>query len=279
MSQDRWTITVSAEGLRSHLAQPLHQTLQHITLGLRAVPLCPDGPLELDEVFFSFHFKTPAASTPEAREEFKVWLVGVGLREGMEALNAHIDEVRFFLGLMKRARGDGLRAPRAGVVDAVLRDLRMEELRKFARLGFVEKASRLRSEFGISVPHFDEVLTIQKARNCLTHRRGIVGPDDLKAGSDALQVRFVVHEIIHEDLAGRSHVTERNTSVLAGESLSVCREPQEKTFGLGQRVTFTAQEFQHLIYTLWAAGALLTDELTNYAEVNSVLRRKPRESP
>jgi len=249
-------------------------TLQHVVLGLQAVESCPDGELHLDDVFFSWEFNEPASSTPQTREQFKSWLLGVGLRDGIESLNIFIDEIRFIAGLIKRTLSDDLRVARAGSAAAVLRDFRKEEIGRYARLGLPDKMENLFAEFGIKVPLADAILSLQKARNCLTHRRGIVGAEDGNTENGGLRVHFVVLETVHTDLSGRIHAAERDMLVLAGESIGVRWVEREKTFPIGQRVTFTAQEFQHLIYTLWDAGSLLIDEFMKYAEAHGLVDRQ-----
>jgi hypothetical protein len=279
MSDNKWTININVDSARNQLIETMRLTLQHVVLGLQAVESCPDGELHLDEVFFSWEFNEPAASTPQTREEFKSWLLGVGLRDGIESLNVFIDEIRFFAGLMKRTLSEGHRVARAGRVTAVLRDFRKEEIGRYARLGLPDKLENLFAEFGIKVPLADAILSLQKARNCLTHRRGIVGAEDRNTENGGLRVQFVVLETVHTDLSGRIHAAERDTLVLAGESVGVRWAEREKTFPIGQRVTFTAQEFQHLIYTLWDAGSLLIDEFIKYAEAHGLVDRNEKDSP
>jgi len=279
MRDYRGTINVNADAARHQLTESLRLTLQHVVLGLQAVESCPDGELHLNEVFYSWVLNEPSASTPQTRELFKSWLLGVGLRDGIESLNVFIDEIRFFAGLMKRTLREGLRVARAGRAAAVLHDFRKEEIGKYARLGLPDKVENLFAEFGIKVPLADTILSLQKARNCLTHRRGIVGTEDADTENGFLRVRFVVHEIVHTDSSGKIHVAEKDSLVAAGESVGVRSVEREKTYPIGQRVTFTAQEFQYLIYTLWAAGSLLIDELIKYADANGLLHRKEKDVP
>lgn len=274
MKQNSGTININADAARHHLTETLRLTLQHIVLGLQAIESCPDGKIELDDVFFSWEFNEPAVSTSQSREQFKVWLLGVGLRDGIESLSVFIDEIRFFAGLIKRTLGEGLRVARAGSAATVLTDFREQEIGKYARLGLPNKIDNLFAEFGIKVPLADAILSLQKARNCLTHRRGIVGAEDAGSEDGVLCVRFVAHQIVRTDSSGNVHVAERDTLIPAGESVGVRSIEREKIFPINQRVTFTTQEFQYLIYTLWAAGSLLIDELIKYAEANSLLDRQ-----
>jgi hypothetical protein len=126
----------------------------------------------------------------------------------------------------------------------------VEAAQKFDRLPLPDKILQLEKTYGWQRPELcDHVLSINAARNCLTHRAGIVGKKDLKEDTDTeLIVRWR-----RLRLSVGSGVQERAMTVgshlEAGEVLSVAFVDTEKRIKLGERLSINADEFVEICLT------------------------------
>lgn len=137
---------------------------------------------------------------------------------------------------------------------------------KFDRLTLPDKVDRL-EEIGLHRPPFTDVIfSLNAARNCLTHRAGIVGPMDLKSPHDeGLEVMWTRIAMTSSD--GREV---RIGSQVDGGTITVEVTPTSRTFAIGERVTLTEDEFAEiaqtfLFYAQQVGGAILDLQRRRFA--------------
>jgi len=126
--------------------------LTHIT-GIELIPA------DVDEKTIG-HFK----------EEFQLWIIESGFRELLERFSLFLDAIHHHSLLLATNR------KKISPEDA-------EKLHnKFEYTGVTGKLDQMEETFGMSFRHVHYLETLSQARNCLTHRLGIVGDKD--CGSD-----------------------------------------------------------------------------------------------
>jgi hypothetical protein len=95
------------------------------------------------------------------KKNFADWIVSSGLRELVESFAIFLDHAYFACLSIGRKQGD-----------------QSSRLRRYEHKGITGKLEILSLEFGVAVSHPTLCPSLNKARNCLAHRRGIVQPDD-----------------------------------------------------------------------------------------------------
>lgn len=142
--------------------------------------------------------------------------------------------------------------------------------KKFHGLGLPGKIDFLVTEYDPSLrPDLtDEVLSINKARNCMVHRNGIVSALDLNS-DEGLLVRWIKMQIITKGPRGQRVVTGGDI-IKAGESVSVQQEASQKLFLAGESISFTTDEFSELCFTTMLFGMQLVDNIDNYARAKGM---------
>lgn len=120
---------------------------------------------------------------------------------------------------------------------------------KFDRLTLPDKVDRL-EQIGMARPPFtDYIFSLNAARNCLTHRAGIVGPKDLRdPASDALEVTWTRFKITASNGTDSREIG-IGSQVEKGEMVSIEVAPTSRFFALGERVTFTEDDFSEIAQT------------------------------
>lgn len=116
------------------------------------------------------------------KTEFGRWVIGNGLRELIETFCVFLDEIHMVCLLI---------ASNPNKQPIPINELRRQSS-KYRHLTFKSKLERLDSDFGVKfVQNPDFLLSINQARNCLTHRRGIVGIEDCSGNQQACFFRKV----------------------------------------------------------------------------------------
>jgi len=102
------------------------------------------------------HFKT----------EFERWIIANGLRELIETFCVFLDEIHLVCLLVTISSGQ------------ISKDQFQSQNTKFRHFGLKDKLKHLNDDFGVATGQSDYLMSINQARHCLTHRRGIVGSED-----------------------------------------------------------------------------------------------------
>lgn len=113
----------------------------------------------------------------EYKSEFRSWVIVNGLREIHEAFTEYLEKLNQACLTIGWVAGEF--TPEA--CD--------RHHKNFHRKGLPDKFEILRKSFGVITQHEDGVNSLNDARNCFTHRRGIVGPDDFNH-EDQLRLRW-----------------------------------------------------------------------------------------
>jgi len=104
------------------------------------------------------------------KENFAIWIVGCGFRELIETFSVFLDQV-FDASL------------HIAVSTQSVKPEEPENLyKKFTFKGIKDKLKDLEKYFGIKSSYSDHLISIQQARNCLTHRQGRVERIDCNNG-------------------------------------------------------------------------------------------------
>jgi len=113
------------------------------------------------------------AAIRHCKEEFEAWIVGNGLRELIETFSVYLDRI-FEVCIIASGTGP---IDNAQVVAAV---------RPFAGKSVSDKLSQLQAAYGIATSHSGMFPGLKNARNCLSHRLGIVGDQDVNLGDELI---------------------------------------------------------------------------------------------
>ena len=124
------------------------------------------------------------------KDEFSLWIIGNGLRELIETFKVFLDSLHHNCLLMAFHKGK------------LSSDENKSFDKKYPEEGLPDKLIHLKDRFNITPKHPDYLKTINKARNCLTHRRGIVEPVDCNDG-DVLKINWLGIDIFIEEPNGK----------------------------------------------------------------------------
>jgi hypothetical protein len=121
----------------------------------------------------------------------------------------------------------------------------------FEQQGFPNKLNLLDAGFSVGPKHAEYLKSLNKARNCLTHRRGIVGQEDF-TGGNSLTVLWLGVDLFVETLVGEKHmlnvIPEGGLLLPEGGSVMMQMMERERTFDFGSQVKFSTLDLAEICW-------------------------------
>lgn len=188
----------------------------------------------------------------EIKPEFERWILANAFREAVESFAVALD--RSYEALLL---GEWVKTGKRP---------ELSRFRTFFHVGVEKKVDVLCAEFGVTTAIAPYFASLNKARNCLAHRMGIVGPMDLTEGN-ALVVRYRRMEFILIEDSGR----EQTIPVDTGGTFrldSPCRRAEirfaeeQRRFALGARLLLEPSDVKYIFWTLNRCGIELKSSIT-----------------
>lgn len=213
----------------------VRRTAVFIALGLNSAKRCDSLDLELEEIQ---HFALlPEDASEEVVSlcsgEFATWIISCGLRELLETFGAYLDEIDGACNSMKLHYASQYGKDRS------------VSLEGFRYKGLVEKLELLDEMYSVKADRSEMLISINRARHCLTHRRGIVGPEDCQKNNE-LEVRWLGIEFYAETPSGVKIPTGIPPKhIYALEEVGILkwrRHERMASFELGKRLSFSAKD-------------------------------------
>jgi hypothetical protein len=175
-----------------------------------------------------------------ARMTYQAWLVAKAFQELATGLRSTLEQAYIFpLSLKLGRQVDDWGSFEKGYAGIE---------RKAQRMNFPDLLSAVQLELGTDLHFRDELISLQKARNCLEHRGGVVGDLDCEAG-DALVLRLprlkIFTRIDNEEVeVYRGQYVEKETVI------SIKRKTRVRTYAKGQKVEFSPSEFSEIAHSI-----------------------------
>jgi hypothetical protein len=232
---------------RDVLLRAVKQAREEVEAGLRGIELRSEPTLAPGQVDLQF-----VGSGPSPPERLRARIFASGLRScadglGLALLWARREAALWTLpGNVVRNESGGFTLEARFTSDQWNEVIVKGGLR-FDRLPLPEKFSEL-GELGVSdVGLVGDIVSLNAARNCLVHRAGIVGPEDLRDGKLVISWRRMRASLRATD--GSIRLLEVPMRVEAGEVLQLRTEPVERAYVLGDALEISEEDFRDMAQT------------------------------
>lgn len=239
---------------------PLHEISHSINRGLQRLIDCTalslagankidaQEDLRLPDQFFQFE---PASNTRLSmdglRDVHRSWTLANCFREAVERVQQSLFIVRRFWQIREFQKTGGTHGELLKSLDVG---------KSFDRMPFDQKLEWASDAYG-SIELKDAVLSINAARNCLTHRAGVVSQIDCDDGQKSLTVKWRKMAFILTSPDGTQREISGPTVIEGGGSLGKRLTDCNKTFDLGDRIDFAVGEIQEICFTIFLFGTQL----------------------
>jgi hypothetical protein len=248
-------IHISLPAIQDIAVKGVRRTAVFMGLGVNAATNPEFTQYELTNfTHLRFIEQNPSESTlKNFQDEFGRWIVSNGIRELIETFCVFLDEIN--LACLW--------------IDVISKQTSSDNINKtnsnFRRLGLEKKFSSLLHAFGIKIDQAEYLISINQVRNCLTHRRGIVGIEDC-INTEELIVKWKGIDIYIQNPSSEKIplFPLREGGVLLEKDGKINMEIKErtKTVPLKSIITFTPKELAEICHYV----LLVTDEVVKATE-------------
>lgn len=174
----------------------------------------------------------------ERRTAYTNWLLSKAFQDLARSINEALQEAYFYVEVLNLQGGEST----WGDLMETFRDIR----RRANQMNFPDLLRAVSTRLKTPLQFADEYNSLQKVRNCLEHRAGVVGERDLDADRN-LKLRFPTFEVVIKNGDKEIVVAEQKEIFLeAGGSIGFRIGRIEKEYKLGERVLLTPHEFQRI---------------------------------
>lgn len=188
------------------------------------------------------------------KEEFKVWVEGNGFRELVETFSVFLDNIYQVCAAVEAS------GKRIEIYDF------QKKMKKYGREGFPNKLNILSSNFNVKPQHADYIKSLNKARNCLTHRRGIVGAED--TDGQYLCVRWLGMNIFIQTPSGEKHPLENipdgGLYLPDGGNVMLQFDERERQFPLGELLKLSTKDLAEICWFFQQQAISTISSTTDY---------------
>lgn len=189
--------------------------------------------------FIRYSFRGPELTSEQRREAYESWLLAKGLQDLARGIRESLEEAVLYLDVASWGR-------RETTLEKIEADIK--RTRKHASaLPFPKLLAKVNVGLREPVAFEAAFLSIQRARNCLEHRGGIVGAQDLDREDEALTLSFPRIKFFYIR-AGEEIELYRHARIEANDGRHETDilgrlEPRSKRYRQGDRIVVTARDF------------------------------------
>lgn len=191
------------------------------------------------------------------KQEFQIWIEAAGLRELTESFALFLDAVHqacLFIQTVQSKAAMGNREQK----DA-----------SFRRKGSPKKLKLLAQQFDVMADHPDFLNSIVRARNCLTHRMGVVGTDDLY-GEGELIVRWIGMDVYAVSPTGVRtdlfNIPEGGVILPDAGKVMLGFVERSRAFKLGDKLALSTRELAEICFYVQREAGKITGAATAFAK-------------
>lgn len=262
---------INLDAMIGKLQRKVQKSINNVTLGLQSNPDIPDDFIKIPGVSFALSFVPPESQNHETlKTEFHDWVLINGFRDASESISSFLEETYAVLALWQLI-------DRQNANNHLLGDdwneLVIQGAKRFHRLGLPDKIEYLKAQnLEIENDLISNILSINIARNCLVHRDGFVGGKDFNS-KESLNVSWKRMSLILMDESGEKEIQIPH-QVEKESTLAIKNTSSTKKFELGEKITFTTQEFSDICWCLYLFGLDITQKIEKFGVKRGHLSEK-----
>lgn len=255
------TLTLNPAGVAEPLKRAVVIATETIGTCLRGLSKDDLSPPELRAGFVGYRFEGLHLEGAERRTLFHNWLFSKGFQDLTRALREMLEEAVLYLTLIKRE---------AGLTTIAQIKAEIAAARAAAqRPPFPQLLEQVNADLVEPITFEAEYLSLQKVRNCLEHRGGLVAAKDVSSDTGILALSFPRLKLFYmrdgeevelaADEAIDTHQPGNLLEEAAGVPIMLKRVTRVREYALGDPVVITLDDFAEIAM----ACQLFADDLAS----------------
>jgi hypothetical protein len=198
----------------------------------------------------NYQFAELGLDNVELKEAFQNWILSKGFQDLARGVRETLEEAAFFLRMLNLRLTNWTGATLQREIDAIrqrVANLTFPRLMAEVNRGLIEPLS------------FDEeFLSLQKARNCLEHRRGRVGSKDIDPAMGLMTLAFPrlrlfyecdgeeVEVVLGEPIFSTKRANPSEAASVEGTMIKLGRVTRRRDYAYGEPLIVTASDFYEI---------------------------------
>jgi hypothetical protein len=227
-------LQLNKQGIVAPVAKSAASLIRTTAVSLFALEAAKGRPTpEVPGLPYQFHIDLSDVTPEEMHRICTSQLLSSGFHFLVRSLRDSLQEAYIYLGGL---RFGGQTANLASIQEQI------DRLRKEASdLNFPSLLEGVNRQLEKPIDFLAEWASLNSARNCLEHRRGIVGPRDFSSGEDVLRVRFPRLRLFYRH-DGQEYELVPGHKVVAEARVMIGRASREVVFKSGEQIEFSQQD-------------------------------------
>lgn len=246
-------ITLNPQGVMAPALRAMQNTCELMAICLTALDSTDlENPPQIPGSFFSWTFTGDHRSAAEKKSAYTNWLLSKGFHDLAIGIRRSLEEAFLYIEVCK-LRGE--KVPEGGI-DELFIQIR----RRANQINFPDLLASVNAELHEPMQFEEEFLSLQKVRNCLEHRDGIVSHLDVNDGNQSL--RLILPKLkVYTEIDGREIDLHSNMRIEKEQEIVIERGRRERIFPLQTPVIFSGAEFEEIASACWFFGSDLVGKL------------------
>lgn len=215
------------------------------------------GKPSMPNQFSQLQILGPPLTSDQRRTMYENWLLAAGFHSLIRGVRESLEAA----AVCSQMLTGQIRVPSSATLGGVFDSLR----KSVSKLPFPRLLATVNAVLVSTLDFEREVLSMQKVRNCLEHRGGILRNEDIDADGAALTLSFPRWKFFYMR-GGEEIELAQCERVDAGDGEPEVQilgrfVPRSRTYHLGERITFTASEFSEIAMACSFFGNELASKL------------------
>lgn len=194
----------------------------------------------------------------EFKKHYEHWIISCGLRELIETFSVYL--CRIYKVCLKSALHK----------KAIVVEKPHDKIKSFEWKGVEKQLKNLRQLFAVETSKEKYIKSINQARNCITHRRGIVGVEDL-SGDSNLKITwwaldFNIETPNGEKISFNPPYSKEGIFLKDGGSFSVKVIDKEREYKIGDVIKLSPSDLSEICMVVKIATQEILSSAVNYME-------------
>jgi hypothetical protein len=197
------------------------------------------------------------------KKQFEHWVISCGLRELTETFSNFLSAI-YQACLLNEIYTNN------NIIDNP-----NKLIKSFKWMGVEKQLKLLRKKFGIQTTKEKYLITINRVRNCITHRSGIVGIEDLRSEEKSFKICWWAFKVFIETPSGEKITLKPpmpKEGIYLKDGGNVCLQflEKEREFQLKEVIILSPNELSEICYLLTDGTNEITNSTFEYFKASGV---------
>ncbi len=257
------SIHINLAGISGRIQRILDKTIKMVAIGLNTKKELSEQRLEIPDINMHYLFSTSQPWTNnEMWDAWHAWILRNGFRDIAETLNGLLEEIQQVLAYWELAHPQQTIKIRSEDWNEKI----VRRANQFHRRTLPQKLDILERQYSFTLDPIllSQAISINNARNCLTHRGGIVSSVDVDAtGQFTLEWSALV---LLTKINGQEQEITLPYETKVETEVTIATRRKTKTFNVGQLISVTTEEFSQLCWTIYQLSVSCGQRLELYGK-------------